>query len=313
MQEFFKQFGKIFIRGAAMGVAEIIPGVSGGTIAFITGIYQRLLDAIGSIDVQAIKHIRKTEFKLFWRHIDGNFLLALVAGMGLSIISLLHLITFLLSNYPIQIWSFFFGLIFISSFFVMKDVPKWNVLVFASLILGVIIGYIICSATPATTPDHPIFFFFSGMVAITALILPGISGSFILLILGKYSDVLKALQDLDLLIIFLFASGCIFGLLLFSRVVAWLLRTYASVTIALLSGFMLGSLYRIWPWKQVLEYRTNSKGEQVPFLEQNLLPQQFQDLTGKDPVILQAILLMLIGIFIVVAIEKINRTLNAKH
>jgi putative membrane protein len=310
MNEKIRAFFQIFIRGAAMGAAEIIPGISGGTIAFITGIYDRLIKAISSFDLTAIKLLKNGDWKALWQHIDGNFLTFLLAGMAMSILLMLNLITYLLANYPIQIWSFFFGLIFISAFFVLRDISKWNAGVVLSLVIGTIIGFFISSATPATTPDSLIFIFFSGFIAISALILPGISGSFILLILGKYTDILKALKEFDFVIILVFATGCIFGLLLFSRFVSWLLKNYASITIATLAGFMLGSLYRIWPWRRVVEFRINSKGEQVPFLEENLLPQQFQEITSQDPQILQAALLMLFGIFIVVAIEKINSALN---
>ncbi|MEM7550602.1 MAG: DUF368 domain-containing protein [Bacteroidota bacterium] len=303
----------LFLKGIAMGGADIIPGVSGGTIAFITGIYERLINAIKSVDVNALVLLKQFEFKKLWEHIDGNFLAILFAGIAVSVASLARLMTYLLHAHPIQLWSFFFGLILISAFVVARSVKNWKTANFLGLILGVVLAYFITSATPAETPEGYWFIFVSGAIAICAMILPGISGSFILLILGKYQFILEGLKNFDLTIISIFMLGCVVGILSFSRLISWLLTHYHDVTVAILAGFMIGSLNKIWPWKEVLQFRLNSKGEQVPFIERNLLPAEYLEVTGGDPYLLQAILFGALGFFLVFAIEFINRALHPKN
>jgi putative membrane protein len=300
------------LKGMAMGGADVIPGVSGGTIAFITGIYEELIDSIKSVDIEAFKLLFSFKLKAFWYHINGSFLVAVLFGILISILSLARLVTFLMANHPIQLWSFFFGLIIISALMVAKEIEQWNLSSISSLVAGIVIAYFITSATPATTPDGLFYIFLSGMIAICAMILPGISGSFILLILGKYQYVLGALKELNLMVIVVFALGCLVGILSFARLVSWLLKNYHLVTISVLVGFMIGSLNKIWPWRLVTQYRFNSKGEQVPFLEINVLPSEYLQATGQEPLFMQALLFFALGIGVVILIDKIAAITSQK-
>lgn len=303
-----KDYFLLYFKGVAMGGADVIPGVSGGTIAFITGIYEELLSAIKSCDFEALKLLASFKIAAFWKHVNGNFLLALLAGIATSIIALAGLITHLLENYPIFVWSFFFGLIIISSITISRAIRQWSFGVIIAFIFGIGSAYLITASTPATTPTALWFIFLSGVVAIVAMILPGISGSFILLIMGKYEYVLRALRDMNYVVIIFFIAGCIVGLLTFTRAISWFLKKYHNMAIGLLSGFMVGSLYKIWPWKRVLQYRLNSDGEQIPFIESNVWPQYYHKLTGQDPQVLMALLFIALGVAVVVFIEKIAHT-----
>jgi putative membrane protein len=306
-----KDYVLLFLKGMGMGGADVVPGVSGGTIAFITGIYQELLDSIKSFDKGAIQLIFAGKFAAFWKHVNGQFLLTLFAGIFLSILSLAKLIHYLLNDHPIQLWSFFFGLIIISALLVTRQIKKWSIWIAISGILGIVIAYFITAATPATTPDNYLFIFLSGVIAICAMILPGISGSFILLILGKYEFIIESVKDMNLLVIAVFGIGCVVGLLSFSRLVSWLLHKYHDLTVALLAGFMLGSLNKIWPWKEVISTRLNSKGELVPVIEQNLWPTEYMQQIGQ-PMIIHAILFFALGILLIIAIEKIAQITSQK-
>ncbi len=286
-----------------MGGADVIPGVSGGTIAFITGIYETLLKSIKSFDLTALNHLRRFEFKALWLHVNGAFLLTLLAGIFTSILSLAKLIVYLLDQYPIQVWAFFFGLIIISALQVARTVYKWRVKEIFSLLIGIAVAYFITESTPSQSPEGLWFIFIAGAVAICAMILPGISGSFILLLMSKYEYILNALDTVDIPVIIVFGLGCIAGLLSFARVISFLFDKFKTVTIALLAGFMIGSLNKIWPWKRVLEFRTNSAGEQKPFLTENILPTDYLSITGEDPHILGALLFFLLGILIVIGLE----------
>lgn len=296
-----------------MGAADVVPGVSGGTIAFISGIYDELIHSIKSIDVEALQLLAKLRFNDFWKKINGSFLIVLLSGIAVSIFSLAKLMLYLLENYPIIIWSFFFGLILISTPLVMREIRKWTIGVVLSFIGGVIIAYIITIITPSQTPEELWFVFISGVVAICAMILPGISGAFILVLLKKYHFIMTALTEFRLIIILVFAAGCVTGLLTFSRVLSWIFSKYHSIAVALLGGFMLGSLNKVWPWRKPLEYITNSKGEQTVAYDESVLPWNYLSDTGKDPQLFQAILMMALGVFLVVMIEKIAVRLKTKH
>ncbi len=305
-----KDYLLLFVKGMGMGVADVIPGVSGGTIAFITDIYEELIDSLKSINIDTLKLLLNRKFSAFWKAINGNFLLAVFGGVILSLVSLARLIHFFLNEYPIQIWSFFFGLILISSIWIFNKIKKWSVPVGIIAVAGFVLAYLLTSSSPATTPENPIFVFFSGAIAICAMILPGISGSFILLILGKYEYILGALKDLNFFVIITFAAGCVIGLLSFVRIVSWFLHKYHDLTISILAGFMLGSLYKIWPWKETLSFRTNSKGEQVPFLQENIMPTEYLKKVGEDPHVLSALLFFALGIILVVFLEKLANYLK---
>lgn len=299
-----KDYILLYLKGIGMGGADTIPGVSGGTVAFITGIYQELLDSISSVNVTALNLLKRGRFKDLWQHINGTFLVVLLAGVFTSIISLARLLSYLLLTYPIQVWSFFFGLVVISAVLVMKEIKKWDLWIVLACLIGIAIAYYISVAAPAETPVAPWFIFIAGAVAICAMILPGISGAFILLLFGKYEYIMNALRNLDLEVIIVFALGCLTGILSFARLISWLLERYYNLAVSLLAGFMIGSLNKIWPWKEVTQYRIDSHGVQKPFLEESVLPTTYMEVTGQDPQVLWAILFMALGILIVVGIEK---------
>ena len=290
-----------------MGSADVVPGVSGGTIAFITGIYEELLNSIKQFDRQAARLIFRGQIKAFWKHVNGRFLITLLSGIGLSVVSLAKFIHYLLENHPIQIWSFFFGLVIISALLVSREIKEWDWKVVVAWVFGILAAYLITDATPANTPENYFFIFISGAIAICAMILPGISGSFILLIMGKYQFIIGAVKDMNLGIIAVFALGCMVGLLSFARFVSWLLGKYHDITVGVLAGFMIGSLNKIWPWKETLSYFTNSKGELVPLVQQNIFPTEYLEKTNQNPLVLQALFFAALGILLVVVIEKVAK------
>ena len=247
------------IKGACMGAADVIPGVSGGTIAFIMGIYDEFVGSIASIDSAAIKMLFKGQFRDFWKHINGNFLLALIIGIGASVVALASLMQTLLSEHPIQTWAFFFGLIVASSIFILKGISGWKPLDGVMLLTGIVLGVTVCTLSPTNTPNDLWFIFLSGALAICAMILPGISGSFILLILGKYQYIMGCISDLtagvnfgqNLLILCIFLIGAVVGILGFSKFLRWLLARWNKETLLVLAGFIIGSLVKVWPWSNM--------------------------------------------------------------
>lgn len=295
-----------------MGAADVVPGVSGGTVAFITGIYDELLHSIKAVDLDALKLLFSFNIKAFWTKINGNFLAVLFAGIVTSFLSLAKLMTYLLQYHPILIWSFFFGLILISAPLVLREIKRWNAGAVIAFIIGVSVAYAITVLSPTQSPDDLWFIFFAGALAICAMILPGISGAFILLLIGKYQFMITALTTFNIPVIIVFIVGCALGLMGFTRFLTWILDRYHSATVALLAGFMLGSLNKVWPWREVLEYVTNSKGEQVPVFDKSILPWNYMAITGKDPQVFQAILMMALGVFLIVVIEKIAARLKTK-
>ncbi len=295
----------IFVRGMAMGVADIIPGVSGGTVAFITGIYEELINSIKSINLSLFKTLFTRGIAVAWKQANGTFLLAVLGGILLSLFTLAKVLTYLISNYQILVWAFFFGLIAGSVIFVWKTITKWDLTTIMALVAGILVAFYITIATPATTPDGLFFIFLSGAIAICAMILPGISGAFILLLLGKYEYMLNALKNLQLTDLAVFAAGCALGIIAFSNVIAWLFKKYRNLTLALLTGFMIGSLNKIWPWKEVLLTQINSKGHEVPIIEKSTLPGHFQQITGENPVLLEAGLIALLGLGLVIGFDYI--------
>ena len=299
-----KDYILLFLKGVGMGGADVVPGVSGGTIAFITGIYEELLNSIKSIDLEALKLLFGLKIKDFWEKVNGWFLLTLFAGILISLLTLSKLIGFWLANYPIQLWSFFFGLIIISSILVAREIKKWKAVMVLALVVGTIVAFLITKFSPAETPESAWFVFISGAIAICAMILPGISGSFILLILGKYSFIINALNERDIPIIIVFALGCVVGLLSFSRLLSWLLQKFHHLMVAFLSGFMIGSLNKIWPWKETIETYVDRHGGVKPLVQENIWPTDYQAL-GNEPFVLQAILFGALGIGLVVLIEKL--------
>lgn len=313
-----KDYALLTVRGMGMGAADVIPGVSGGTIAFITGIYQELIYSIKSVNGEFFRLLFKQGPAKAWRHINGNFLVAVFSGILLSIFSLARLISWLLATHPKMVWAFFFGLIIASSLHIGKKIEKWNAASLVCLVLGMAVAAWITIATPAATPEVWWFVFLAGSVAITAMILPGISGSFILLLLGKYEFILNAVKDLKADIILIFAGGCAVGLISFSNIISWFFKRFPDATMALLTGFMLGSLNKLWPWKQVLETRLNSAGEEVPFLERSISPMTYHELTGQPHLLWQVLLValagfMLIFIFDIMAAGKDSQQSSLKN
>ena len=301
-----KDYILLFLKGIGMGGADVVPGVSGGTLAFITWIYEEFLRSIKSFDSKAVQLLVTCKFSYFWEHINGSFLSVLLAGIILSILSLARIIHYFLEQHPIELWSFFFGLIIISAITVTREINKWNYVVIGAGIAGIVLAYFITDAAPASTPECYLYIFFAGAIAICAMILPGISGSFILLILGKYQFIISALKDLDVGILVVFALGCITGLLSFARLISWFLNKYRNMAIALLAGFMIGSLNKIWPWKETITFRTDRAGDLVPLVQENILPHKYYAVTGESPQMLMALLFVAIGILIVIIIEKIS-------
>jgi len=297
------KYGLTYLKGLAMGAADIVPGVSGGSIALIAGIYQELLDSINAFNLDNLKLLKSFQIKEFYLRLNGNFLLSLVLGIMTSIFALSRVITYLMDEHPIPLWSFFSGLILVSAFLILKEIKKWNLVVIVSIAIGTAFAWWVTNLPPTTTPNDYWFTFVAGAIAICAMILPGISGSFVLLILGQYERILQAVLDKDFITLALFASGCLVGILSFSRVVAYLLRRFHAATIGLLSGFMLGSVNELWPWKQVTSWRTSSSGKEVPFLTENILPGEYLAQVGLDPQLGWAIGAFFFGIGLVLFIE----------
>ena len=281
----------VAVKGACMGAADVIPGVSGGTIAFIMGIYDEFVGSLASINADAVRMLLKGQFKAFWKHINGTFLLSLVIGIGFSVISLASLMQYLLEWHPIQTWAFFFGLIVASSIFILRGISGWRWRDGLLLVFGVLLGATICTLSPTQTPEALWFIFLSGAIAICAMILPGISGSFILLILGKYQFIMGCISDLtsgvdfgrNLLILSIFLVGAVIGILSFSKFLHWLLARWQKETMLVLAGFIIGSLVKVWPWSNT-EALAQSEAAGSMFYG-------------------QAILFALIGFFLVTGIE----------
>lgn len=297
MERKLKDYGLLVLKGMGMGAADVVPGVSGGTIAFIVGIYEELIDSIKSINGQSLKLLFTGKIATFWKAIHANFLLSIVAGIGISIFSLAKIITYLLIEHPILVWAFFFGLVLASTWFVSKDIRHWNWKTVVSFIAGGFIAYYITVATPAETPSNLPFIFLCGAIAICAMILPGISGSFILVLLGKYFYIMEAVKTLNLPVMLVFIGGAAIGITTFSRILSFALRKFHDITISVLAGFMLGSLNKVWPWKETVETYTDNHGVIKPLVEINTMP---------DQLVWEAIGLMIAGYALVYFLEKLS-------
>ena len=293
-----KDYAMLMLKGMGMGAADVVPGVSGGTIAFIAGIYDELINSIKSINRESLTMLFTGKFKAFAKKINAPFLLALISGIAISVFSLAKLITWLLTEQPILILAFFFGLVLASTWFVMKDIREWNVKTIPTFIAGAAIAYYITVATPADTPSNLLFIFCCGAIAICAMILPGISGSFILVLLGKYFYIMDAVKTFDIVILAVFGAGAFIGITTFSRVLSFTLRRFRNMTLAMLTGFMLGSLNKVWPWKETTEMTIN--GETFA-AESNILPNVY---------VAEAIGLMAIGFASVYILEKLSNKIS---
>ncbi|SFD46816.1 putative membrane protein [Algibacter lectus] len=302
MQRHLKDYLIISLKGLAMGAADAVPGVSGGTIAFISGIYEELINSISNINADLIKSLFTKGIKPFWQQLNGNFLIALLAGIMVSFVSVMRLAKYLLENHPVLIWSFFFGLIVASIFFVGKQIQKWNLAVIISLIVGAFIAFYITTLPASSNNENPWFLFIAGAIAICAMILPGISGAFILIILGAYKALSDAFHDFDIKKILIFATGALVGLLSFSHLLKWLFKHYHNITLAVLTGFIFGSLNKVWPWKKTLTWHTNSEGIKSAVLQESVSPFSFD---GNNQ-LLFAITLMILGFLTIFILEKVG-------
>lgn len=296
----------LFLKGIAMGAADVIPGVSGGTIAFIAGIYERLINALSSIDLSLIQLLRKEGFLAVWKKVDGLFLLILLSGIGSSILSLAKLVTYLLEFHPIPLWSFFLGLIVASVVVVQRQMKQVKWIHLFPFIVGIAFAWWITTLVPAQTTNALWFVFLSGAIAICAMILPGISGSFILVVLGKYQYMLQSLHELRIDVIVVFMAGCLIGLLSFVRLVKWLFSRYHDLSIAVLGGFMVGSLNKVWPWKITLE-STQIEGKIIPLVQENVSPFTFEALTGAPAELVSALISAAVGLALILVLEYVGQ------
>lgn len=292
-----KDYAVLVLKGIGMGAADVVPGVSGGTIAFIVGIYDELIDSIKSINMHSLNLLFTGKIAAFWKAINANFLLSLLFGIAISILSLAKLITYLLVNEPVLVWAFFFGLVLASTWFVSKDIKEWSWKTILGFIAGAVVAYYITIATPAETSTNLLFIFLCGAIAICAMILPGISGSFILVLLGKYFYIMEAVNKLDFIVLGVFAFGALLGITSFSRVLSYALKHFRNITLSVLTGFMLGSLNKVWPWKEVVETYTDTHGEVKPLVENNILPDEY---------LVEGIILMVVGFALVYVLEKLS-------
>lgn len=302
-QRTWREYIGLLLKGMAMGAADVVPGVSGGTIAFIAGVYDELLHSLKNIGPQTLAVLFCDGIAAAWRQINGNFLLALFGGVLISLKTFATLIGFALEHYPIIVWAFFFGLILASVVYFARQQSGWRPVHWLGLLVGIGVVTLIALAKPAELPGHWWILFAGGFIAICAMILPGVSGSFILLLVGLYPVFLKAIEDLNLIALASFGAGCVAGLLTFSRFLAWLLDNYHSQTLAVLIGFLVGSLQVTWPWKIALETRINRHGEVVPLIQENVLPWVYQQNTGTDAELGLALLAAFVGILVILLIE----------
>ena len=299
----------IFLKGMGMGAADVVPGVSGGTIAFISGIYEELLETIASVNLASLKILFKQGIKPFWTAINGNFLAALLLGVGVSIASLAKVISITLESAPILTWSFFFGLVIASIPLVWKKIKTRKPIQYLWAIIGAAFAFAVISLPPTQDPGSLWYLFFSGMIAICAMILPGISGSFLLIILGSYTTILAAVTGFDVVSIGVFAAGAIVGILSFSRVLKYFFHHYHDITVATLAGFLIGSLSKIWPWKEVLTSFVKHPGEPnektIPLVEQNISPWQYAELMHEPSHLTWAIIAAICGFILIFGLERL--------
>ena len=290
----------ITLKGIAMGAADVVPGVSGGTIAFVSGIYEELIETINKVNFNTLKVLKKEGFSAMWKSINGNFLLALLIGIATSILSLAKAVKWLLENKPILLWTFFFGLVLASVIYIAKQIKNWNFKLIAVLIIGSAIGYFITILPPLSSSySSSLFYFLAGSLAICAMILPGISGGFILLLLGAYKPALDALDERDFKTIFLLIAGAIVGLLTFSRLLKWMFEKYRNITLTILTGFVIGSLNKVWPWKKVLQ--SEMINDKLKILkEQSISPFNYEG----DNQLMYAIVSMVLGFLIILILER---------
>ena len=319
----------LVLKGAAMGIAEVVPGVSGGTIAFITGIYETLIGSIKSIGPGALAGWREGGLKGLWLAVNGDFLLWLLIGMVVGILCGVIGVDYLLTHFPEPLWSFFFGLILASAIYIGRQIPHWKLSTILAVVVGAVGAYVLTTLSPATGSLHPGYVFLSGVIAISALMLPGISGSFILLIMGMYTVIIPLVKDIlgltdlsGLSTIVIFACGCLTGMVLFSRVLSWLFSSYYQLTMAVMTGFLIGALNKVWPWRNTTalldkntqqihniadaEQLSTFDPEQIKLLtETNVLPAQYW---GDAPMVVACIASFVLGLLLVLVLSKLDKS-----
>lgn len=293
----------LVLKGMAMGAADVVPGVSGGTIAFITDIYEELITSISNIDFKLLTVLKKEGFASFWKKLNGSFLLSLFVGILISIFSLMRLTSYLIENHPIYIWSFFFGLVMASVWYVAKQIERWNAIQVIAIVISTLVAYGITFLTPASEDTSLAYLFLCGALAICAMILPGISGAFILVLLGAYQNISTAVSDFDFVTIAVVGLGAIVGLLSFSRLLKWLFHHYKNLVLAILTGFIAGSLNKIWPWKLTTEILV-VKEKEIPISQISVLPHNFEG----EPHLFAAIICAIVGFLLILALEYVGKT-----
>lgn len=299
-------YAYLSFTGLTMGAADVVPGVSGGTMAFIMGVYQELINAIKSFNVELARKALRFDLEGVFEQVPWRFLLALGSGIAVSIMSLAHLVSWLLEHHQPRLYAFFFGLVLASIVAVSRGV-KWSPATAVGLLAGSIFAYWIVGLVPVETPKDPLTIFLSGTVAISAMILPGISGSFILLILGQYAYILGAVKGLDIAVLLPFVAGCAVGLMAFSRVLSWLFVNFEQLTITLLVGFMIGSLRKIWPFKETVETMVDRHGDTVPKVQHNLWPDP------ASPEAWWALGLAVFGFVLILGLDRLRQRLEASR
>lgn len=313
MKEAYKQHLVTYLKGMTMGAADVVPGVSGGTIALITHIYERLINAIDTISITLVLQLFTSKRKEAWNKLDGSFLLALTLGIGTSILLVTGGISWLLEHYPIPLWAFFFGLILGSAFVLKNAINQWNITSVLMLLLGAFLAFGIGLVTPSQGSESLLYLFFCGMLLVIAMILPGISGAFILILLGAYGtaldtvDQLKAFELEGFIVFAVMASGGLVGLKVFAKLIRWLFTNYKNMVLATMTGFLLGSLYKVWPWKKVTQYYTNSSGERTPLTSVSVVP----DVLSADAQVLLAVSSFIFGLLLLFFLERLSK--NKSH
>lgn len=298
----FAESVRLFFTGFTMGAADIVPGVSGGTVAFLLGIYEELIYSIKLVSGEVLRLFLKGKIKEAIEKVPFRFLIPLGLGVLTALFTLANIISYLLHDYPSFVWSFFFGLVLASVLIVRKRVVTWDLRDYVALIATSVGTYFLVGAVPVETPNNPLALFLSGAIAICAMILPGISGSFLLVIMGKYEQVLNAVVERDIFTLVVFGLGTVVGLAAFSRVLSWLFKKHHDIVVAALIGFMIGSLRKVWPWKEVISTRINSHGELVPLLEKNILP------ASVDTSVMICLGLFVLGMVAIFLLDKMEVT-----
>lgn len=298
-----RHYTKIVSIGMLMGAAEVVPGVSGGTIAFISGVYERLVNALRQFTPYLFVFLKNHGIKAAWRRADGNFLFALFGGMGISILLFASTIGYLLRNEPVAIWSFFMGLVLASVWVVYKQISLLTGRIPIACGVGALIGIVITTLVPVELEPTPLFIFLGGAVAVCAWILPGLSGSFILLILGLYAVVIDAIEHLEIITLLTLGAGCAVGIVSFAQLLGRLFRHFRDETLAVLTGFMLGSLVKLWPWKQTTSYQIREDGSHMPLIQEPVMPGVYASVTGDEPQVLVALVALATGIVIVLLVN----------